>query len=493
MRSAGILMPIFSLSGQFGIGTLGKKAYEFVDFLESAGQTYWQILPLSPTSYGDSPYQSFSAYAGNPYFIDLDFLEKDGYLNKSEYCYIDWENGEGVDYSVLFRNRFKVLKKAYVRFIENPTEDYYDFLAKNIFWINDYSLFMAIKTANDGKSWFEWPDELKFRNKEALLEAQKKLNSEIEFFKVLEYFFYLQWKNLKSYANSKNIKIIGDIPIYVAYDSADVWCEPDQFCLDRELNPIEVAGCPPDVFATKGQLWGNPLYNWENMKKASVPYFWWHRRIEYTLKLYDVIRIDHFRGFESYYAVPYGDEDAVNGTWRKGPGSEFFDVLKEKFGELPIIAEDLGFFTDDVKEMLIKSGFPGMKVLEFGFDEAGDSMHLPHNCSKNSVVYTGTHDNNTIMGWIDTLEEWKLNFLMKYLDVNEISEINWSMIRSAFSTNSEMVIIPIQDYLGIGSNGRINKPATLGTNWKWRIKDSEINLRLAERIRELTELYSRLH
>ena len=352
---------------------------------------------------------------------------------------------------------------------------------------------MAIKTEYDGKSWIEWPNELKFRHKEALLKAQKDFKDEIEFFKVVEYFFYVQWNDLKSYANSKKIKIIGDIPIYVAFDSADVWCEPEQFHLDEKLIPIEVAGCPPDAFTAKGQLWGNPLYNWDYMKNTPHPYDWWQRRIEYTLKLYDVIRIDHFRGFESYYAVPYGYDDAVNGTWRKGPGIDFFDSLKEKFGNLPIIAEDLGFFTDDVYKMLSKTGFPGMKVLEFGFDEAGNSAHLPHNCPKNSVVYTGTHDNNTIMGWKELLEQSKLKFMMDYLNVKNEKEINWAMINSAFATMADTVIIPIQDYLGIDGSGRINTPSTLGQNWKWRVRNGQINDQLANKMRSLTEIYSRIN
>ena len=485
-------MPIFSLSGPFGIGTFGKEAYDFVDFLEKAGQSYWQILPLSPTSYGDSPYQSFSAYAGNPYFIDFRLLEKAGYLKHGDYCSIDWNCSNEIDYSLLYNNRFSVLRKAYYNFSKQPTEHYYSFLAENAFWLNDYSLFMAIKYSNGGSGWYNFKDCYKYRDKQSLSDVEKTLSDDIEFFKVLEYFFYTQWSELKSYANSKNIKIIGDIPIYVAYDSADVWCETSQFLLDKKLKPIEVAGCPPDFFAKKGQLWGNPLYDWEYMKNSDVPYDWWIKRIKYTLKLYDVIRIDHFRGFESYYAVPFGDKDAVNGSWKKGPGIDFFNVLKENLGDLPIIAEDLGFFTDDVKNMLIKTGFPGMKVLEFGFDEAGNSTHLPHNCTKNSVVYTGTHDNDTLMGWQKTLDKSKTKFLMEYLNINDKKELTWAVIRSAFASNSDTVIIPIQDYLLFDSSARINIPSTLGNNWKWRVKENNINVKLANKIRELTKLYGRM-
>ena len=490
MRSAGILMPIFSLPGKYGIGTLGEEAYNFVDFLKKSGQSYWQILPLSPTGYGDSPYQSFSAYAGNPYFIDFELLEENGYLIKSEYS-VDM-NFAKIDYFSLFNSKFKVLKKAYKRFIKNPDERYYHFLDNNKFWLNDYSLFMAVKASNNFKSWEFWDNSLKFREKEAIISAQKSLSDEIEFYKVLEYFFYVQWNSLKSYANENNIKIIGDIPIYVSYDSADVWCEPECFYLDENLKPIEVAGCPPDVFSKKGQLWGNPLYNWEYMRNTFVPYEWWHKRFNYALKLYNVIRIDHFRGFESYYAVPFGDEDAVNGRWCKGPGIQFFDILKENFDQLPIIAEDLGFSTEEVKTMLFKSGFPGMKVLEFGFDEAANSAHLPHNCVKNSVVYTGTHDNDTIMGWIKTLDNSKMKYLKQYVDFKKEYEINWSIIKSAFATNSDTVIIPIQDYLGLDSGARINTPSTLGNNWQWRIDKRLLTDELAEKIYNLTALYGRI-
>lgn len=492
MRAAGILMPIFSLPSEYGIGTLGKKAYEFVDFLNKAGQKYWQILPICPTSFGDSPYQSFSSYAGNPYFIDLDVLENDGYLLKNEYTDIEWGKGGIIDYSVLYQKRFAVLKKAYLRFMQSIPEDYNDFLLKNNNWLADYALFMAIKNANDGKSWDEWPEQIKLREKDALIEAEKLYGEDVEFFKVLQYFFNKQWKNLKSYANALGIKIIGDIPIYVAYDSADVWCEPEQFYLDDELKPIEVAGCPPDIFSKTGQLWGNPLYNWKYMKNDTTPFDWWCRRIEYTLNLYDIIRIDHFRGFESYYAVPFSDVDATNGKWRKGPGIAFFNYLKDKFGKMDIIAEDLGFMTSQVKEMLDSSGFPGMKVLQFAFDANADSEHLPHNCIGNCVVYTGTHDNDTVVGWQSKLKKEDLNFLKKYLRAENENKLNWAMIHFAFATSSDTVIIPMQDYLGLGSEARINSPSTLGNNWRWQIDGSCINDWLAKIIREVTETYRRL-
>lgn len=492
MRAAGILMPIFSLPSEYGIGSLGKEAIRFIDFLKSAGQSYWQILPLSPTSFGDSPYQSFSAYAGNPYFIDLDLLCEDGYLCKEEYSGIEWGDGKKIDYAALYCKRYAVLKRAYLRFIKNPPKDYSLFVKENNAWLDDYALFMAIKNANDGKSWDNWPDALKLRKTDALTEAKKIYAEDYEFFKVLQYLFNKQWNFVKTYANENGIKIIGDIPIYVAYDSADVWCEPQQFMVDKNLRPVEVAGCPPDIFCEKGQLWGNPIYDWEYMKNDTIPYLWWCRRIEYTLKLYDVIRIDHFRGFESFYAIPFGDKDATGGRWKKGPGIEFFNYLKQKFGEMPIIAEDLGFLTDDVRDMLLQSGYPGMKVLEFAFDCSSDSEHLPHNCYKNSVVYTGTHDNDTVVGWQETLTAEELRFVKKYLRAENENKLNWPMIHAAFATASDTVIIPMQDYLGLGSEGRINTPSTLGENWGWRIDGGCINDWLAQIIKDVTEVYRRL-
>lgn len=491
MRAAGILMPIFSLPGNFGIGTFGKEAYNFIDFLRKAGQSYWQILPLSPTSYGDSPYQSFSAYAGNPYFIDFDLLLDDGLLEKKDYADINWGETDTIDYSLLYRKRFAVLKKAYYKFIDNPPTNYKKFLKENCDWLDDYALFMALKNANDGSSWDKWNNDLRIRDKKTIAEAKKLYAEDIEFYKVLQFLFEKQWFELKKYANKNGVKIIGDIPIYVAYDSADVWCEPEQFELDKNLVPVSVAGCPPDDFSETGQLWGNPLYNWKYMKNDTVPYEWWCRRIKYTLKLYDIIRIDHFRGFESYYTIPFGDKDATGGKWKKGPGIDFFNYLKEKLGEIPIIAEDLGFMTQEVKNMLKLSGFPGMKVLEFGFDSNSDSDYLPHNCDKNSIVYTGTHDNDTVNGWADSLSEADLKFAKEYLRNHGDEGLNWSMIKTAYSTASDTVIIPLQDFIGLGSSGRINTPSTLGGNWVWRVDGTCINDWLADIINELTVLYRR--
>lgn len=493
MRLAGILLPIFSLPSDYGIGTFGKEAFRFVDFLKKSGQSYWQILPLSPTGYGDSPYQSFSAYAGNPYFIDLDILNEEGYLLKSEYNQINWGENTTIDYALLYQKRFAVLRKAYSRFINNSEEDYNIFKEDNKDWLDDYSLFMAIKNANDGKSWNNWDDSLKYRDKNALEEAKILYGDDIEFFKFLQYIFDKQWKNLKSYANDNNIKIIGDIPIYVSYDSADVWCEPNQFDLNKELMPNSVAGCPPDDFSEKGQLWGNPLYDWKSMSKEKKPYSWWCKRIKHTLSLYDVIRIDHFRGFESYYTIPYGNEDATKGKWKKGPGIAFFKYLNKKFGEMPIIAEDLGFMTKEVKSMLEASGYPGMKVLEFAFDAESDSEHLPHNCNENCVVYTGTHDNDTVLGWSKTLNDDDKQFAVEYMNTSENEQLNWPMIKTAYSTNASTVIIPMQDFIGAGSEGRINTPSTLGENWQWRIKAECINDWLAEIIFNTTKIYRRIN
>ncbi len=493
MRQSGILMPIFSLPSDYGIGTMGKKAYEFIDFLKKSGQSIWQMLPVCPTSYGDSPYQSFSSFAGNPYFIDLDLLSEDGYLLKSEYQKIEFfQDPHKIDYATLYHNRYPVLKLAFERFIKNPPEDYTVFCAKNDRWLENYALFMALKDQNGGKSWNMWPKKLSNRDSSALADARTTLRDSIEFHKTLQFFFYWQWNALHKYATENGIKIMGDLPIYVAYDSADVWANPKQFELDDDLMPIEVAGCPPDAFSKDGQLWGNPLYNWEYMKNEPSKYSFWVERIAYCLKLYDILRIDHFRGFESYYAIPAKEKTARFGRWRKGPDTDLFDTLKQTLGDMPIVAEDLGLLTEDVYKLLKYTGYPGMKVLQFAFDSREENDYLPHNYDKNCIVYTGTHDNDTLMGWQNTADEQDIKQAKDYIRANDCESFNWAMIKTAMASVADTVIIPIQDYIGMGSEGRINEPSTLGGNWEWRIADGCTNDWLAEIIYNITKTYGRI-
>lgn len=491
MRTCGILMPIFSLSGKYGIGTFGKSAYSFVDFLKKGGQTYWQILPLSPTNYGDSPYQSFSSYAGNPYFIDIETLIEEGLLTEEQANSFDFGGDpERIDYGKLYLGRPKLLKLAFQNFV--PDKSYYDFLNQNAFWLDDYALFYAIKAKNPALSVGQWNKSLKTRDPERLAEARRELAEEIEFCKFCQFKFYEQWFALKGYANKNGIKIIGDIPIYVALDSCDLWTEPEQFLIDAELAPSFVAGCPPDAFSEDGQLWGNPLYNWEQMKADG--YKWWKRRLGFALGIYDIVRIDHFRAFEAYYAIPAEDETAKNGSWQKGPGIELFEEIKKEFsGDLPIIAEDLGFLTPEVRALLRDTGFPGMKVLQFAFDAREESDYLPHNYTSNCVVYTGTHDNDTINGWTKTAASEDVKTARRYLHVDDNEGFNWAMMRAAMMSVADICILMMADLLGLGSEGRINTPSTLGDNWQWRIADGCVNDWLAGILRENTELYCRLN
>lgn len=492
MRTSGVLMPISSLPSPYGIGTMGKQAKKFVDFLEKAGQKYWQILPICPTSYGDSPYQSFSSFAGNPYFIDLEYLCKDKLLTKKECESFDWGGSEKyIDYGIMYISRYKLLKKAYARFVKNVPDDYAQFCKTEAEWLDEYALFMALKDANDGVAWFEWDEDLKTRKPEAIEAAKKEYADDIEFYKMLQYLFFKQWRQLKAYANSKNIEIIGDVPIYVAGDSADVWANPKQFYLDEELNPIEVAGCPPDAFSADGQLWGNPLFRWDVMKKDG--YTWWTKRISAMADLYDIIRIDHFRGFDSYYAIPAEDDTAKNGEWKEGPGMDLFKVLEKKLGKLPIIVEDLGFLTPSVIKLLKDSGFPGMKVVQFAFDSREDSDYLPHNYPKNCVVYTGTHDNDTVMGWMKTAPKSAVKFAKEYLNLTKEEGYNWGMMRAAWSSVADMAIVPMQDILGLGSEARINTPSTIGENWKWRATADQIDNSIAKKLRKCMKMYARLN
>ena len=493
MRASGILMGISSVPSKYGIGCFSKEAYDFVDQLEKAGQQYWQILPLGPTGYGDSPYQSVSTFAGNPYFIDLETLIDKKLLTKEECESCDWGGSESyVDYEKMYLSRYKLLRKAYERANLKNDPDYAAFLKQEEDWLLDYCLFMAIKNAQNGKCWIDWPEELKDRHSKAVKEAEKELAEEVEFYSFQQYCFTTQWSKLKKYANKKGIQIIGDVPIYVALDSSDAWANPEMLQFDEDYNPKAVAGCPPDAFSAIGQLWGNPLYDWKKLKKDN--YGWWVQRMRHSLKLYDVVRIDHFRGFDEYYAIPYGDKTAENGEWEKGPGMDLFRALHKDIKELRVIAEDLGFLTESVLDMLKESGFPGMKVLQFAFDGSEDSSYLPYKYDSNCVVYTGTHDNETVSGWYKELNGQDRKFADDYLNLygRKEEEIPMEFVRAALSSVADTAIIPVQDYLGLGKEARINTPSTLGNNWKWRMLEGEITPELTARIRRMTKLYGRL-
>ena len=488
-RSNGVLMHISSLPGNTGIGTLGKPAYDFVDFLKKSSQTYWQILPICPTSYGDSPYQSFSTFAGNPYFIDFELLVGQGFLQKKDYENISWGSDETqVDYGLLYEQRHKLFSIIQKNFEKNTPADFESFCKENAFWLDNYSLFMAIKDAHNGVSFLEWEKEIINREEQSLKKWTEKCSDRINYYKILQYLFFAQWNNLKKYANDNGIKIIGDIPIYVAADSADVWSNPEQFMLDENHVPIEVSGFPPDGFSADGQLWGNPVYNWDYMKKDN--YSWWKKRLEMSLKNFDVLRIDHFRGFDSYYCIPFGDTTAKNGVWKKGPGTALFEEIKKCYGELPIIAEDLGFLTDSVRQMLKDVGYPGMKVLQFAFDSRENSDYLPHSYSKNSVVYTGTHDNDTVIGWTSSAPAEDYSNAKKYLRTND-KNFPTEMMLAAIESVSNTCILCMQDLIGLDGSARMNTPSTVGNNWKWRATQNQITENISEFLSYYTKLYNR--
>lgn len=491
MRAAGILLPISSLPTKYGIGGFSREAYEFVDQLEKAGQKYWQILPLGPTGYGDSPYQSFSTFAGNPYYISLETLTEEGLLTEEECKAADSTgNPAYVEYERVYNTRFRVLRKAFERFIrlEELPKDYIRFREENKDWLEDYCLYRVLKSRFGGKCWNEWPKDEMRRDPEVLERERKNFAGEIGFFSFMQYEFRKQWSALKTYANEKGIQIIGDIPIYVAMDSSDAWANPELFQFDKDYVPVAVAGCPPDSFAADGQLWGNPLYDWAYHKRTG--YAWWIRRMQYCRELYDVIRIDHFRGFESYYSIPYGSENARHGHWEKGPGLELFEAAEKKLGACRFIAEDLGYLTDEVIQMVKASGYPGMKVLEFAFDSGPSCEYLPHSYDKNCVVYTGTHDNDTVIGWYDSIDDAARTFLEKYMGHPFTG--SWDLVRMALASTADLAVIPVQDYLGLGTAARVNFPSTLGTNWKWRLLPDEITDGLCERIRNICAIYDRL-
>ena len=484
MRKSGILLPIFSLPSQYGIGGFGKAGYWFVDQLAEARQSLWQILPLGPTGYGDSPYQSFSSFAGNPYLIDLERLQEEGLLTEEE-C----PKMQGIDYEALYQTRFPILKKAYERFPKDHPK-FLSFMKEESDWLNGYAQFAAIKEHFGGSALSKWQEAIRKRHEPELSELCRELSEQIQFQKFIQYLFYEQWMRLKAYANDHGIRIIGDLPIYVSYDSADTWLSPELFQLDEELKPKAVAGCPPDAFSETGQLWGNPLYAWEVHQKTG--YQWWIKRIRHCCRLYDTIRIDHFRGFDEYYSIPYPSKTAEVGSWEKGPGMKLFTALEAACPKLSVIAEDLGFLTESVLSLRDSAGFPGMKVLQFAFDAREDSDYLPHNYPKNCVVYTGTHDNNTTVGWSAEASAQDIAFAKEYMG---LPPSDWNlcrgMIRLAMASVADTCIIPLQDYLEEGEKSRINTPSTLGDNWKYQIDPKRLTPELIAAIAHMTKLYGR--
>ncbi len=492
-RASGILLPVASLPSKYGIGCFSKEAYDFIDRLKEAGQSYWQILPLSPTSYGDSPYQSFSSFAGNPYFIDLEALTRDGVLTRKECDACDFGSDPNkIDYGKLYVERFPLLKLAYERSEIHKDPDFVRFVQENASWLEDYALFMAVKQCFKGAAWSEWAEDIRKRWGYSLDYYRREYAKETEFYKYLQFLFSVQWKKLKKYANDNGIQIIGDIPIYVAFDSSDAWANPGMFQFDNEFQPLAVAGCPPDAFSATGQLWGNPLYKWDWHRQTD--YEWWSRRIDHCFKLYDVVRIDHFRGFDEYYSIPYGDKTAEKGHWEKGPGMDLFRSLRRRLGDKQIIAEDLGYLTDSVKQLLKDSGYPGMKVLEFAFDPREESDYLPHGYDRNCVVYTGTHDNETLVQWYKGLDEESRSFAVEYMDNAHTpdAEKYWDFVRMAMMSTGNTCIIPLQDYLGLDAFARINKPSTLGGNWEWRMDADMLSKAMIEKIYRITRISCRL-
>lgn len=493
MRECGILLPISSLPSPYGIGSFSKEAYQFIDWLKQAGQRYWQILPLGPTGYGDSPYQSFSTFAGNPYFIDLDDLVNREWLTREDCQDMDYDSSlQYVDYEKIYLSRFRILEKAFHNSSIEQDPAFQIFAEENAYWLNDYALYMAVKNSFNNISFCEWDEDIRLRTPRAIEEYSETYKDTILFYQFQQYMFFTQWKKLKAYANRNGIKIIGDIPIYVAYDSADTWASPELFQLDRDNNPTAVAGCPPDAFAATGQLWGNPLYNWDYHK--STGYEWWVKRIRYCLDIYDVVRVDHFRGFDEYYSIPYGDKTAENGSWKKGPGYDIFKTFRQQLGKVSIIAEDLGYLTQSVIDLVENTGYPGMKVLQFAFDSREAGNYLPHNYDKNCVVYTGTHDNDTIIGWYQAISKEDRELSLDYMNNRHTpaGQIHWDFIRLALSSVANLAVIPLQDYLGLPGDARMNTPSTLGGNWQWRLPKDGCTTSLAEKIKNLTKLYGRL-
>lgn len=489
-RGAGILLSVTSLPSPYGIGTMGKDAFRFVDMLVDLRQKYWQVLPIGPTSFGDSPYQSFSAFAGNPYLIDLDILIEEGLLRQEEVDFYQWgDQKDDIDYQLIYENRFEVLKSAYERF-DTKQKTFKDFCEENGDWLEDYSLYMAIKNEMNGREWLSWEEGLRDREKETLDRYRESLKKQILFWKFLQYKFFEQWTALRKYANKSGIQIIGDIPLYVALDSTDVWANRGEFKLGQDGRPTEVAGCPPDAFSDDGQKWGNPLYDWDKMEKDG--YAWWQRRMKANGNLFDIIRIDHFIGVARYYSIPAEDVNARNGKWNKGPGKKLTDMIEKTLGKNRIIAEDLGVAVPAVKKLLAKTGWPGMKILLFAFDGNTANEHLPHNYEDgNLVVYAGTHDNETVVGYFRDKTEYELAFLYEYLRIEKKDEIPDAIIRCAYGSVADIVIMQMQDLLKLGNEARMNFPSTVGSNWRWRTLRDSLSEERRTWIRTMTLLYRR--
>lgn len=500
-RKSGILMHISSLPSEYGIGDFGKKAYEFVDFLNETGQKLWQILPMGPTGYGDSPYQSYSAFAGNYLFIDMEEFVRDEYIKDSDLDKLRGLNyDDNLDYGQVKIEKERLLEEILEKFlikIENDKEleeNYRKFVLKNRYWLEDYALYMVLKDHFNGLPWQKWSKI--YKNKiENKFEKNVINEKKLEYYRFLQYTFYKQWKKLKDYANGKGIKIIGDIPIFAATDSADTWSNSEIFQYTKSKVPKKVAGCPPDYFSKTGQLWGNILYDWKVLKKQN--YKWWVDRVKFCFEIYDIVRIDHFRGFESYWSIKYGAKTAIKGKWEKGPGIELFRTIERKIGKLPIIAEDLGLLTPQVKRLLRRSEYPGMKILEFAFGEK-ENDYQPHRYDKNCVAYTGTHDNDTIVGWYEKLDMEIKNRCDEYLKKwliekgrNFWNPIEWRCIDTLWSSKADMVLIQMQDLLGLGSEARMNTPSTVGINWKWRLKEKDITEDIKNRLKEVTTTFNR--
>ena len=491
MRQSGIIMHLSSLPSPYGIGTMGADAYAFGDFLKQAGVSYWQMLPIGPIGAGNSPYHSYSAFAGNPYFIDLDLLQYEGLLERDDYCNLDWgSDPRRVDYDCLARNRLTVLRKAYERGRNRDREMLKAFAQKNRYWLDDYTLYMSLRCAFGNTPWQRWEEGVRLRHREVMKEYRAELMEEMDFWAYIQFLFFKQWQALRRYINGLGIKIIGDLPIYVAEDSADVWAHGDLFQMDENRRPAAVAGCPPDYFSETGQLWGNPLYQWEQMKRQN--YRWWVERLRTAFQLADRVRVDHFRGISAYYSIPAGAKDAREGHWEPGPGIHFFRKIFQKLGRLDLIAEDLGQLDDEVHLLREEAGLPGMAVLQFAFDSDSNNPYLPHNLTADRVLYTGTHDNDTLAGWLANMPPEKRAYCNRYLRLGEQNPL-WDALGAAWGSVSELVVAQMQDFLALGSESRMNTPGTVGDNWQWRVERGWLNPTLASYIADLGRLYGRYH